>query len=656
MASNSTATLTSLLRNASITDHDEILQATNAVLKTSKLDSNALHTRAIALLKLDRFDDALRALDDGGDKLASQCILERAYALYKTGKLADAEKLCKEGNSRGLKHVAAQVAYRAERFGDAEEIYKQLVKGTQIDGEDMDLRINGLAVDAQLAWKGEKGEVESRNEDFEAFETAYNVACGCIAKGDYNKGNFLLKRARDLCEALDELSDEEKKAEVIPIMVQQAFVLTKLGKTKEAEVLRKMVNISDVPEPQTKMIAQNNILATSTDISNPYLLKRIFDSAPKLSHGEKQFQHQLNILERNHYTIELQTLKYGGVANSTLSTISKSPSPTISPSINSLSVLNAAAHAEDKAGKAAIKQILRVLEKRPNDVGLILTIIQLYVSTNNPGPAISLLESFFKRLEESTNSSDQDVRFAPGLVALLVSLYRSTGRTTPIKAELGKSASYWRLKSKPSPSLFHAAGISLLESSDPEDSKAAGEIFSSLRSQDSTDRIAIAGCVASYASSDFSKISPDLDNLTPIPQLISDIDAEDLENAGIPSLAPYNTSITSTGSPTLSKKRALDEKEKDAPAKKPKTIGTRKSKLPKDFEEGKKMDPERWLPLKDRSSYRPKGKKGKKKAMDTTQGGVVRDDALEGVEAPGSGKVVTGGGGGAKGKKKKGKR
>lgn len=68
------------------------------------------------------------------------------------------------------------------------------------------------------------------------------------------------------------------------------------------------------------------------------------------------------------------------------------------------------------------------------------------------------------------------------------------------------------------------------------------------------------------------------------------------------------------------------------------------------------MDPERWLPLKDRSSYRPKGKKGKKKAMDTTQGGIVREDALEGVEAPGSGKVVTGGGGGAKGKKKKGKR
>lgn len=244
MASH-TATLSALLRDSSITDHNEILKATNDVLKSSKLDPNALHTRAVALLKLDRYDDALKALDDGGDKLASQCILERAYALYKTGKLADAAKVCEGGDSRGLKHIAAQVAYRAERFADAEELYKQLVESAGAEDEFMDLRINGLAVDVQLAWQGEKSELKGKNEDFEAFETAYNVACGYIAKGDYNKGNFLLKRARDLCEALDELSDEEKRAEVLPIMVQQAFVLTKLGKTEEAKSLTKMINLAE---------------------------------------------------------------------------------------------------------------------------------------------------------------------------------------------------------------------------------------------------------------------------------------------------------------------------------------------------------------------------------------------------------------------------
>ncbi|PQE21645.1 signal recognition particle protein [Rutstroemia sp. NJR-2017a WRK4] len=653
MANDAIANLTSLLQNTTIEDHDEYLKASNAVLKTSKLDTKALHTRVVALLKLDRFDDALRALSDGGDKLAQECVLERAYALYKTGKLEDAERVCREGGNhgRGLQHVAAQTAYRAERFEDAGKIYEGLMRGrAEIEGEEMDLRINGLAVNAQLSWQGRSKGEEIKNEDMEAFETAYNAACGCIAREDYKKGAILLKRARDLCEALEELSDEEKRAEVLPIMVQQVFVLTKLGKVEEAEGLRKMIDIADVPEAPTKTIAQNNSLAISKDIDNPYEVQRIFASAPKLSHGEKHFEHQANILEQNRYAIDLQTKKYDGVAKSTLKIISKTVSPTISPWINSLSVLNAAAHTRCEVGKAGLKEILPVLEKRPNDVGLLLTTIQLYVLTNNPSQAIALLETFFRRLEESDKSEDQDVRYAPGLIALLISLYRLSGRKPHIRSELGKAASYWRQKSAPSASLLHAAGVSLLESSSPEDSAAAGEIFSSLRSQDPTDRVAIAGCVASYASSDFSKIENDLDKLTPIAQLIAGINAEELENAGIPSLP-------SAAQPAASKKRALDaEKEVEEANKKKKTAGTRKSKLPKDFVEGKKMDPERWLPLRDRSTYKPKGKKGKKKAMDTTQGGVVREDALEGVEAKVSSGVVGGGGGGNKGKKKKGKR
>lgn len=247
---NPTASLTALLRGATIEDHDEVLKAANAVLKSAKGDPKALHTRVVALLKLDRFDDALRALDDGGDKLAAQCVLEKAYALYKTGKLAEAEALVQGADRRGLKHVAAQIAYRSEKFEDAARMYKLLsAQSAAIEGEENDLRINSSAVDAQLEWQGNGDKVDpSRKkptrEDLEAFETSYNAACGCIARGDLGAGNVLLKRAKDLCEALDELSDEEKRAEVLPIMVQQAYVLTKLGKLEEAEALQAQINIA----------------------------------------------------------------------------------------------------------------------------------------------------------------------------------------------------------------------------------------------------------------------------------------------------------------------------------------------------------------------------------------------------------------------------
>ena len=251
MASNPVATLTTLLHGSTIEDHEEVLRAANAVLKTSKGNRDALHTRVVALLKLDRFDDALRALDGGGDLLAQHCVLEKAYALYKTGQLAEAEQLTRGKSIRGLKHVAAQVAYRAEKFEDAAKIYKELSAGSApIEGEENDLRINSLATDSQLEWQGNGDKVEpSRKkpsrEDLEAFETSYNAACGCVARGELATGNMLLKRARDLCEALDELSDEEKRAEILPILVQQAYVLTKLGKLEEAEALQNAINIAE---------------------------------------------------------------------------------------------------------------------------------------------------------------------------------------------------------------------------------------------------------------------------------------------------------------------------------------------------------------------------------------------------------------------------
>ena len=256
MASNPTATLSSLLRSGSIEDHEEVLKAVNAVLKTSKGNHDVLHTRVVALLKLDRFGDALRTLDDGGDKLEERCILEKAYALYKTGQLEEAQTVIQRTNSgsRGLQHVAAQVLYRAEKFEDAAKIYKGLrFLDAAIEGEENDLRINSSATDAQLEWQGNGDKIEQSRkrpgrEDLEAFETAYNAACGYIARGEFGAGSLLLKRARDLCEALDELSDEEKRAEILPIMVQQAYVSMRMGKLNDAEVLQRMINTAEYVE------------------------------------------------------------------------------------------------------------------------------------------------------------------------------------------------------------------------------------------------------------------------------------------------------------------------------------------------------------------------------------------------------------------------
>lgn len=109
-----------------------------------------------------------------------------------------------------------------------------------MDNEEYDIRINSGAVDAQLEWSGQ-GELAQKKqptrEDLEVFETAFNAACGSIARGEFGQGQVCLKRAKDLCNALSDLSDAEKQAELLPITVQQVCVLTQMGKIDDAEQL-----------------------------------------------------------------------------------------------------------------------------------------------------------------------------------------------------------------------------------------------------------------------------------------------------------------------------------------------------------------------------------------------------------------------------------
>lgn len=105
MASN---TLAGLLRQSTIDDHEELLKAANAALKTSKNDLEAQHVKTVALLKLDRFEEALHALEAGGNQLKERAQLEHAYALYKTGKPQEAAELVAKVNERGAKHLEAQ--------------------------------------------------------------------------------------------------------------------------------------------------------------------------------------------------------------------------------------------------------------------------------------------------------------------------------------------------------------------------------------------------------------------------------------------------------------------------------------------------------------------------------------------------------------------
>ncbi|KAE8380260.1 hypothetical protein BDV26DRAFT_290503 [Aspergillus bertholletiae] len=647
-----TQSLSSLLQRTSIDDHEEALRSSNAALAKSKSDMQAQHVKVVALLKLDRYEDGLRVFEDGGDALKKRAALEYAYALYKTANLDKAIEVASQvANDRGARHLEAQATYRAEKFRRAADLYEELAKDEiALANEENDLRINAWAVDAQLQWKGYPDYVRHNRptrDDLEAFETVYNAACLSIAKGEFGKGEMLLKRAKELCRTSEDLTPEDKAAELLPIAVQQLYVLIRQGKSEEAESVLEEISVNDISELSTKRVALNNITLVRDTTTNPYALYKSLHATPVSTDNDKLFDYQDNIVTGNVHSADLLVQKYDGIIRSTSKALSQAPYPSAKPNVNLLSVYNAAAHARGQSGTPALKAILPALERRPKDIGLALTAVQLYVTEGNTTSAIITLEKSLQLLEESISEQDKGVRFNPGLLGILVSLYKLEGRRVQIRSELAKAAAYWQEHAEAPSSLLRAAGESLLHSSDRSDLTTAGDLFKALYQKDRKDLFAIAGYVASQATLDYAKIESQVDTLPPVNDLISDVDVNALESAGI--APPSSAAAAAAAAIAGARKRTSGDKQGRA------TKRVRKSRLPKDYDASKAPDPERWLPLRDRSSYRPKGRKGKQRAAERTQGGIVNEKAEE-SPAPVAQQQKSQGGGGANKKKKKGKR
>ncbi|KAM3564887.1 hypothetical protein MY1884_000487 [Beauveria asiatica] len=644
MSPDPAAALSALLRGATIDDHEEILKAANAAIKADKSNFLARHTKLVALLKLDRFDDAVRFLAESGSALENKCIVEKAYALYKSGELEEATSILKKAGlrERSLQHIAAQVAYRAERFGEAGQIYEQLLEGYAGD-EENDLNINLKAVHAQAEWSGLSAPSEPLRSMPDSFELCYNIACASIARGELGEATKLLQRAATLCKSSDDLEEEDREAELRPIWLQQAYVYAREGKLNEALDLYNSIGSLSNDDEDFIIVARQNRLSLEAKPANPYLLRRQMVAGGVKAENARLFSYQLSRERQNSYLIDLDVHKSSGVQEKSLKLLQQSEQPTNCASVNAMAVVNAAAVAHGLDDRAAVRKLQTLAAKRPLDVGLHLTIIQVQLRLSRKGAALSLLRNFFTRLEKEDTDAARDVRFCPGLVALAVSLMRAQGHENSAKAEFVTAAKHWTNRpTASSDSLLRESGIELMRSPNPEDLKLAGSAFEKLFAEHKGSHIASAGLVASLAAVDTYKTSQHMSELPPVESLIKGINVKSLLQAGV-AAAPSR--------PNTKKRAAVDVSEKA-------TAKRRKRRLPKNYEEGKVPDPERWLPLRDRSSYRPKNKKGKKKAAESTQGGVVKEEETLGLVGGGGVKVEKsggGGGGGAK-KKKKGKK
>lgn len=292
--------------------------------------------------------------------------------------------------------------------------------------------------------------------------------------------------------------------------------------------------------------------------------------------------------------------------------------PSIKSELIKAGTLNAAAHGRNLGYKATLKQLQALLETRPKDIGSLLTMTQLLLSSHDHNSATALLERFFASLESSSDPKDLGVRFAPGLVALLVGLYVQTNRSALIKAELSRAAAYWRSntamdKTGMNQALFKEAAIALLHDSNLKEVQNSRELFEIVQDCEQS-KATLAGLRAS-ATTVPSK-GANADSLASIKDLVGGANAVVLEKAGIPRYIAPAANASSAKRPAPSAPLANGTKK------------ARHAKLNHPYDPAVQPDPERWLPLRDRSSWRPKGKKkGRLAGGMSTQGGIVSEDS-----------------------------
>jgi len=250
--------------------------------------------------------------------------------------------------------------------------------------------------------------------------------------------------------------------------------------------------------------------------------------------------------------------------------------------------------------------------------------VRFCVQEHKLSAACALVENFISLLAQADSRERRQLRFTPGLVALLVSLYKAQGRQRSIPVALSKLLASGETPAKElHASLLRELGLSLIMSQhDLEELQAAAVAFQALLEKEPSDDVAVAGVVASRGLSGDNNRKSLLTRLSPVGPLVDGIQVQSLLSGGV--VLPSSTTIQT-------KRKPLSDLEKPAKKRRRKVVG--------DVESGKQLDPERWLPLRDRASYRPRGKKGKKRAAETTQGGIVKEETIELVGGAGAVKV-----------------
>ncbi|KAF5104955.1 hypothetical protein DV451_000116 [Geotrichum candidum] len=582
-------------------EHEGVLDCSQRILAQTPEDFSAIKAFAVSAVKLDKYSTAYTFLEKNS---SAQAIvpLEYAYTLYKLGKHEELTQLVeKHPDNKGIKHVFAQSLYKIESFDRALDVYRELIKSDAgVSNEKFDLSVNERAVIAQsklnkLALANDSPVSE---EYADSYDQLFNLATSYIGQGKYDLAVETLKSAKIKCQTNSSLSPEDIASDLTQILVQAAYASFKAGKDQEAQQILNSIDVKEL-DPVLRYIVNTNRLIidqdTNQQLSNPNLGLRAIEAGsdynkivPKLVFS------QVQIVNNNKFNLELK-------AGKDVKNLLKSQQKKSIGASKSLEITTVFTDIEELPVSNQVKLLSKHFQKSPIDSRLAFSLAQLYTNQGDYNLAAATLFTHVKVLEVS----DPSMAYSPGYVAALTSLFKKSKKFYNAVDYFEKAVNYHSTFESNTDISDLIKEASLTLAGFDRETEQIKNYLEAQYEKNPNDITLITSLFALGDDQVNKKYDSQKNKLNSVSSLISGVDADSLEKLGI--------------APLLKKPSANQYKV----TKKSKT---RKARLPKDYDPAKTPDPERWMPKRDRSTWKPK-KKERRNNKNVTQGGQV-DEAL----------------------------
>ena len=557
------------------------------ILRADPTQWDAFYTKLVCFVHESNFDAVLRNISSHsfGDRSRELAFIH-AYTLYRLNKhqeaLATLSK-CEPGVP-GLE-LRAQILYKTEQYQEAVGVYQKDL--SQLEADDSDRLVNQLAA---LSLCSVPTECELKPESMDTYEQLYNYASVLLSTGATPLALEYLDKAE--MTAVSEMtqdpdySREELEDEMSVIRVQKAFALQLMGQTKEASNLYTQTIKKRISDHSVSAVASNNIISINKD-------KDIFDSRKRIKAStndiavKKMTSQQRSIVHFNKCLLAINTnqLEQARTYMQHLKKIERNSSEFVP-------LLELALRQKNSGLTDSSALLLDFLSHHPDSPSIALTLAQIALSSRQ-----------FELCCEIICSCGQ-LSHMPSLVSFVVALYARLNRLDKIDEVLMTAICHWYSRRETEPRsvqylkkfVCHAANYKLQRNCYRE----AGELLEKYGEYFKGDRVYSHLLISTYAAIDIAKAE----------KVLSTLDQKERKKVDVVELEKVQNlrQVISKKTPLLDKISKKEEKSRNEV--KPRRKKKKKNKLPKNFNPDIPQDPERWLPLKERSYNKKLKKKG----------------------------------------------